>query len=622
MSNALFAWENAVLSGAVSASAEASGLGAGQLQNPHGATSTAWQTPVGTTAAWLLVDAGANAIWRALSLHRTNLQPAATLRWRLGSADGVIERVASFTLRPRPGFTPPAGWTFTRASTAWALDGAGALQSFANDIPRYAFDTAGQATGLLIEAARTNRLLWSRDLTNAAWVKTNATAALTATGITGVASSASVITAAAANGTALQTITLASGARVASLFLRRRTGTGGVDITLDGGTTWTPVTLTSVFQRFSVTATVTNPNVGIRIQTNADAVDVDVAQLEDGSVVTTPIITTTATVTRAADDLVVTGAGVGAVGTMYVETIGTAGTLLTRVRDAGGTNDVQARSFNGSLADVRVTQGGSLVLDGADQAIAASPVRMAVTWSATAATGWLAGTQIGTYAGAIAAMDRIQASTAANAGVLSEIRIYATPLSAGSAVVLTGAGAGASTLDPAALVYDSGVVASGVLAGYGQSVTILPADQTARYARVDISDPTNPELVLRVAQMYAGPIRVPARNFSPRATAFGRAADIGIPATRGGQEFPELRFVRRGWRVAWPFITEAEHWTLIQEMARITEDGRNLLFVPLPSSAQMNRDAVFGRLAERGEIPWAGTSATLRAWSATITERL
>jgi hypothetical protein len=81
-------------------SAQVSGLGAGQLQNPHGATATARQTPVGTTSAWLLLDAGGAALWRALGLFRTNLTPAMTIRWRIDPTEGLIERAPDLTVTP------------------------------------------------------------------------------------------------------------------------------------------------------------------------------------------------------------------------------------------------------------------------------------------------------------------------------------------------------------------------------------------------------------------------------------------------------------------------------------------------------------------------------------------
>ena len=49
--------------------------------------------------------------------------------------------------------------TFTRASSAWAFNSAGALTSFATNAPRFDYDKDTLAPkGLLIEEARTNSL--------------------------------------------------------------------------------------------------------------------------------------------------------------------------------------------------------------------------------------------------------------------------------------------------------------------------------------------------------------------------------------------------------------------------------------------------------------------------------
>jgi hypothetical protein len=175
--------------------------------------------------------------------------------------------------------------------------------------PRFDFNPSTLAArGLLIEEARTNVVLHSRDLANAAWTKTNCTAALTQTGIDGAANTASLLTATAANATCTQAITLASSARAHSAYVRRVTGTGTVEMTMDGGTTWTAITLTSTFARFAIpTQTIANPNVGFRIVTSGDAIEVDCVQNENGTFATSYIPTTTASVTRAADSAIMTG---------------------------------------------------------------------------------------------------------------------------------------------------------------------------------------------------------------------------------------------------------------------------------------------------------------------------
>src|ERR1700733_11295724 len=72
---------------------------------------------------------------------------------------------------------PPAGLTTSRASVGYANDSAGNWYQFGNNVPRIT------NLGLKVEESRTNSALWSRDMTNAAWTKTNISAALNATGI-------------------------------------------------------------------------------------------------------------------------------------------------------------------------------------------------------------------------------------------------------------------------------------------------------------------------------------------------------------------------------------------------------------------------------------------------------
>jgi len=184
---------------------------------------------------------------------------------------------------------------------------------------------AANLLGFRREAAATNNLLHSRDLSNAAWsTKTNITAAKTATGLDGIANTATTLTATAADAVILQPITLASAARCASAYVKRRTGTGTISFTQDGGSTWTDITAqinSSTWSRVQITATLANPSVGFKIGTSGDAIDVDCVQNEAGAVATSPIVTTTAAVTRNADSLTYQTAGNidFATGTMFCE---------------------------------------------------------------------------------------------------------------------------------------------------------------------------------------------------------------------------------------------------------------------------------------------------------------
>ena len=85
----------------------------------------------------------------------------------------------------------------------------------------------------------------NRVLTNASWTATNITPALNQVGLDGSSNTASSITATAGNGTILQAITSTSATRVQSAYCKRITGSGEIDMTTDGGTTWTAITCTS-----------------------------------------------------------------------------------------------------------------------------------------------------------------------------------------------------------------------------------------------------------------------------------------------------------------------------------------------------------------------------------------
>lgn len=196
-------------------------------------------------------------------------------------------------------------WSFTRASTAWTINEKGLAVQVNAGVPRFWHDiTTRQCYGLLGEFTRTNNLLHNRDLTNAAWTKTNVTAVKNVTGIDGVASSASRITSTAGNGTCLQAIVSGSTTRKVTAYVYRITGSGTIQMTVDNGATWTAITVTSAWTRVDIPVqTLANPTVGFRIVTSGDAIGVDFVQQEDASDASSPIATTTVAVTRASESI-------------------------------------------------------------------------------------------------------------------------------------------------------------------------------------------------------------------------------------------------------------------------------------------------------------------------------
>lgn len=159
------------------------------------------------------------------------------------------------------------------------------------------------ALGALFEPAATNYCTHSEEHDNAAWTKSNITIAADSIAAPDGATTADTLTASAGNGTCLDSITLASSDVTYSVWLKRLTGTGNIDLTVDGGTGWTTKTITSSWARYDIQqAAVTNPQVGIRIVTSADAIYAWGEQLEVKDVPTSYVPTSGATATRTADD--------------------------------------------------------------------------------------------------------------------------------------------------------------------------------------------------------------------------------------------------------------------------------------------------------------------------------
>jgi hypothetical protein len=278
--------------------------------------------------------------------------------------------------------TAVPGFTFTRASTAAFFGSDGLLQTASSGVPRLTHDPATRAPlGLLIEESRENRCLWNRDLTNAVWVPVLMTAALTETGIDGVANSASRITATGTAAVILQTATLASSTRQQSAWVKRVTGSGVVEMTTNG-TTWVAVTVTADWTRVTIpaVAAVVNPVFGFRIMTSGDAIAVDFVQNETGTGASSEIATTTTAVTRAADDATITGLIVPDGCTVAYEGrvpafVSTDARLS--LSDGGTTNRMSAVNTSGNLNSLVVAGGtGTTILSVAGTPSA--PFKMAI----------------------------------------------------------------------------------------------------------------------------------------------------------------------------------------------------------------------------------------------------
>ena len=155
--------------------------------------------------------------------------------------------------------------------------------------------------GLLIEPQvdYTTRALYSNDMTNAAWVKDGVTATKDQVSRSGVAGSASRLTATKDNATIIQTpAAFAAADQTMYADLRPVTGSDSIDMTIDG-VTWTEVKMDKPrydgYGRYKIPRqNVTNPVYGFRLKKAGDVVDVAFVTSDHLTFETSPFDTSSA----------------------------------------------------------------------------------------------------------------------------------------------------------------------------------------------------------------------------------------------------------------------------------------------------------------------------------------
>lgn len=267
----------------------------------------------------------------------------------------MLGLTASTALSTRGGFPVPAlslnflsgtldsRITFTRAlNTATRVNSSGLIETVNANIPRFDYDPVTlQPRGLLIEEARTNVILHSEDLGNAAWVKYAGTTITTNAAISPAGSSTADLMYPATSGTnrgVYQAFTGGNLTYTQSIYVKNAgknfvafydfegaTYAGSVDLTtgstasVKAGYTITPTQAGSGWWRITVTATTTT---GTRYLTmivvdaassasvtanGTDGVFVWGGQTEVGAFATSYIPTVASTVARNADVPTMTG---------------------------------------------------------------------------------------------------------------------------------------------------------------------------------------------------------------------------------------------------------------------------------------------------------------------------
>jgi hypothetical protein len=180
--------------------------------------------------------------------------------------------------------------------------GSGTFRQLTTTSEYYVANATGTFTGTL--TGGTSGASAIIDVVNPFWTATDITASFDQVGIDNSPNSATSLLATADNATIITTVVVGPALtdRVTSAFVRRISGAGDVEITGDGGSTWTTITLTKQWTRFVLPyQNIASPQVGFRLAISGDSIAVDFVQNEDGRFATSPIYCLTNAQTRAAD---------------------------------------------------------------------------------------------------------------------------------------------------------------------------------------------------------------------------------------------------------------------------------------------------------------------------------
>lgn len=224
--------------------------------------------------------------------------------------------------------TFPSDVTLSRASQATYFNSSGVLTLAAADAPRLDYDPSSLAAkGLLIEPAATNALLYSRDLTQAAWSKRGTAAVTVDSGVTridGTTGAIQLVVDFIGNDVFQPPAFGSNGNRFEPSFYLKRVSTSGV-ITLDNpsgtggnwsvnlasvGSGWERITRSHPAVTINSEFVIAGGGGGLWFRAGSGGpltFYVDYCQNELGTFPTSAIPTTTAAVARAADAVSVTG---------------------------------------------------------------------------------------------------------------------------------------------------------------------------------------------------------------------------------------------------------------------------------------------------------------------------
>lgn len=531
---------------------------------------------------YLYIDLGDNSVavqWLAVCGH--NLTPGVgKVRWRKWSTINPAGLVAADFTRNA---ALPAGWAVTRADNANYFGADGLLHTAGVNVTRPHYE-GGVLQGHLIEEASTNSIKWSRDLTSSSgqWTIFNCTVQKLAPGIDGVANAATQVTSVGSDATITQAVTAGQSAVLSAYIMH--TGAGGsVQLSLDGFATWQTFVLTAGYQRFKV-AGVTGTQVGIRFPNGGGLpnVNIDAVQLEVGRTdPTSPIHTTAAAATRAADTL--TFAGVGALGATFNNgALLLEGKLLGRPAAAATLMTVGTTLAAADRVSVEMTTGGVVEAayrnssTGTNTVAGVSGAARSAGDIFTAAISWQGSTVVrGSFDGGAASSDvAVQKPNGAASNIVlgggcycvRTVRLYAPTMTATQLQSLSdptelelAADFDTGDLDAFPAAWMSATTAEQRATLRNKHAGFMcPTEQTGGHWRLDLIEPTHPKGYLQLGRVFMGPVWQPPVNVAYGDISMKFVDRDLVSETASGAEYGVKQQSPREARVTWRLLDDED----------------------------------------------------------------
>lgn len=186
----------------------------------------------------------------------------------------------------------------------------------------------------------------------------------------------------------------------------------------------------------------------------------------------------------------------------------------------------------------------------------------------------------------------------------------------------------ASDADPlvvSSLLRDTGALTGAAKAGYGAIYKSFTT-ATARYWRIDLSDPAVAEGNLRVGRAFLGPSWTPSDGSMSIPQLFGWGVVDEDPSpvdeSYGGQGYADEKSHRRGLFFTLSYLNEAQMYGNAFALARANGVVRDILAIPDINGAYLSEQAVWGTVAAHEPRPLLHLQPQIYTQKFTVRERL